>query len=315
MAPAPSAALHPNARRIQELIAEMDRDVAPPLTIAKIRGLIAKRVSVLAQEPPPIGRIMNIARIGRTDTPVRLYYPVPAQGPWPVLIYFHGGGFAVGDPDMVETICCLLCRDARIAVVSVDYRLAPEHKFPAAVDDAIEVCRWVAEDGPAFDLDSTRIAVGGDSAGGNLATVAAQNFPGDRSVLKFQVLAYPVLDLTMSHKSYETFATGYILTAERMRWYADQYLSEKSLARDPRASPLLATDFGQLPPTMIIVAGLDPLVDEGLSYARKLQNAGVRTEVLQIDGHPHGFLGWTRESTVAVATLRSIAKGLNEALR
>jgi acetyl esterase len=315
MAPAPSTGLHPNAARIQQLIVDMDRDVALPLTIDNLRGLIARRVSVLAQEPPQIGRIMNMAKVGRTDTPVRLYYPAPASGPWPVLIYFHGGGFAVGDLDMVETICCMLCRDARIAVVSVDYRLAPEYKFPPAAEDAVEVCRWLAEDGAAFDLDSTRIAVGGDSAGGNLAAVAAQNFPGDRSSLKFQVLAYPVLDLTMSHSSYERFATGYILTAERMRWYADQYLSEKSLAKDPRASPLLATNFSRLPPTLIIVSGLDPLVDEGLAYARELQTAGVRTEVLRIDDHPHGFLGWTRESAVAVDTLRSMAHGLHEALR
>ena len=310
------APLHPQAQRVQELIAEMEKGVAPPVPLSTMRAMMARRTRTLAMEPPGVGRILDrpVALAG-CDVPVRIYHPTAARELWPTLVYLHGGGFAVGDLDMVETVCRAICRDARIAVVSVDYRLAPEHKFPAALEDAIGVCRWIAEEGAAFGLDARRLAIAGDSAGGNLAAASAQALAGDPAIgLRFQVLIYPVLDLTMAQPSYRELGTGYPLTADKMRWYAQQYLVDPSQAEDPRASPLLARDLGGQPPTLVVVAGLDPLVDEGVAYARRLNEAGIEAELVEVPDHPHGFLGWTRDCDAARDTLAVISRRVAGAL-
>lgn len=311
------APLHPQAQRVQELIAEMEKGVAPPIPVSTMRAMMARRTRTLAMDPPPVGRIVdhNAALDGR-NAPVRIYYPSDVRNPPPTLVYLHGGGFVVGDVDMVETICRAICRDARIAVVSVDYRLAPEHKFPAGLEDAIDVCRWIGREGAALGLAPRRLAVAGDSAGGNLAAVAAQALaPADDVAVRMQVLIYPVLDLTMSQPSYVELGVGYPLTAEKMRWYASQYLADPAQARDPRASPLLARDLAGLPPALVIVAGLDPLVDEGVAYARRLREAGVPTELVEVPDYPHGFLGWTRDCDEARRTLALISDRLAAAFR
>jgi len=311
------AKLHPQAQRVQELIAEMEKGVVPPVPVATMRAMMAKRTRALAQEPPPVGRIENraVALDGR-DVAVRLYRPPEGDGPLPVLVYLHGGGFVVGDLDMVETICRSICRQASVAVLSVDYRLAPEHRFPAGLDDAVGVCRWIAAEGPALGLDPRRLGLAGDSAGGNLAAAAAQALAGDSGLgLRFLVLIYPVTDLTMSQPSHVELGTGFPLTAEKMRWYAGQYLGDLAQASDPRASPLLASSFAGHPPTLVVTAGLDPLVDEGAAYARRLRDAGIAAELSEVADHPHGFLGWTRDCDAARGSLSLIADRVRDALK
>jgi acetyl esterase len=310
------AELHPQAQRVQALIAEMEKGVTAPVPIATMRAMMARRTGRLAMEPPGVGRILDrpVQLAGR-DVPVRIYHPDLAPGRRPTVVYLHGGGFAVGDLDMVETICRSICREAGVAVVSVDYRLAPEHKFPAGLEDAIGVCRWIVAQGGAFGLDAKRLALAGDSAGGNLAAAAAQELVGEAGFgLKLQVLIYPVLDLTMAQPSYRELGTGYPLTAEKMRWYAQQYLAHPSQAEDPRVSPLLARDLAGLPPALVIVAGLDPLVDEGVAYARRLNQEGIEAELVEVADYPHGFLGWTRDCDAAREALALISARVARAL-
>lgn len=309
--------LHPQAQRVQELIAEMEKGVVPPVPVATMRAMMARRTQTLAMEPPPVGRIIDRrAPLDGRDVPLRIYYPDETRELGPTLVYLHGGGFVVGDLDMVETICRVLCRDAGIAVASVDYRLAPEHKFPAGLEDALEVCRWIGREGAALGLDPRRLAIAGDSAGGNLAAAAVQTLSRDDGVdIRMQALIYPVLDLTMSQPSYVELGVGYPLTAEKMRWYAQQYLGDPAQAADPKASPLLAQDLSGLPPALVIVAGLDPLVDEGVAYASRLREAGVPAELVEAPDYPHGFLGWTRDCEEARRILALIADRLATAFR
>jgi acetyl esterase len=248
--------------------------------------------------------------------PVRFYYPDGAAGQLlPAYIYCHGGGFVVGDLDMVETVCRTICREAGIVVASIDYRLAPEHPFPAGLEDTIAVTRWIHANAEKIGVDGRRLANGGDSAGGNLAAAAAQALTGKGEVaLRYQVLVYPVTDLTCSQPSYKDLGTGYPLTEERMRNYIRLYLTEPKLATDVRASPLLSPSMVGLPPALVVVAGLDPLVDEGFAYARRLQEAGIGAEVVEVADHPHGFIGWTRETQAARETLSHIARRLREKL-
>ncbi len=310
------APLHPEAKRTQDIIAELEQGVVPPVPIAQMRALMKARTRRLAAEPPAVGRILD--KTVTTDAnrvPIRLYYPAGANGLLPAYIYSHGGGFVVGDLDMVETICRTICNDAHIVVVSIDYRLAPEHPFPAGLEDVIAATRWVSQNGPKLGIDVGRLAVGGDSAGGNLAAATAQQLVATSDVaLRFQVLVYPVTDLTCSQPSYKDLGTGYPLTLDRMRFYISQYLRDPAQATDARASPLLATSFAGLPPALVVVAGLDPLVDEGLAYAQKLREAGIDAATVEVPDHPHGFLGWTRESKAARETLATIGRHLRERL-
>ncbi len=313
------APLHPEAKRVQEIITELERGLVPPLPIAETRAFARKRSARLAADPPAIGRVVN-RTIETADwkVPVRFYYPTGAsEQSRPAYIYAHGGGFVIGDLDMVETVCRTICRDADIVVASVDYRLAPEHRFPAGLDDMIGVTQWIAAHGPECGIDASRLAIGGDSAGGNLAAATAQALAGPGGVpLRFQVLVYPVTDLTCQQPSYTDLGTGYPLTAERMRNYINLYLNEPARqASDPRASPLLAKSVAGQPAALVIVAGLDPLVDEGQAYAKRLRDAGIAVEVAEVPDHPHGFLGWTREAKAAREMLALIGRCLAEQLR
>ena len=312
------APLHADAKRCLEIVAELERGVMPPVPIPEMRQLMKKRTARLAADPPAVGSIANHSiETTAAKVPVRIYHPPGAAGKaLPAYVYCHGGGFVVGDLDMVETVCRTICRDAGIVVVSVDYRLAPEHKFPAGLDDTIAVVRWVAQHGGEVGIDAARLAIGGDSAGGNLAAAAAQALTGPGGVaLRYQVLVYPVTDLTCSQPSYTDLGTGYPLTKERMQNYNKLYLADPGQAADVRASPLLARSLAGQPPALVVVAGLDPLVDEGIAYARRLQEAGCAAEVVEVADHPHGFLGWTREARAARETLSLIGRRLGENLR
>ncbi|HEX4893947.1 MAG TPA: alpha/beta hydrolase [Hyphomicrobiaceae bacterium] len=313
------APLHPEAQRVQEIIAELERGVVPPVPLPEMRALMRKRTARLAADPPPVACIVNrTVEESGCSVPVRIYYPGdPSDGKAaPAYIYAHGGGFVVGDLDMVETMCRTVCRDANIVVVSVDYRLAPEHRFPKGLDDMIAVTRFIAREGRTLGIDSGRLAIGGDSAGGNLAAAACQALHGrDGIAIRYQVLVYPVTDLTCSEPSYMDLGPGYPLTAERMRNYINLYLDDPAReVHDPRASPLLAKTLEGQPPALVILAGLDPLVDEGRAYARRLKESGGEAEVVEVPDHPHGFLGWSREAEASRKALKLIGTRLRERL-
>lgn len=213
------------------------------------------------------------------------------DGPHPTLVWFHGGGWVIGSAATSVAICRDLAAAARCAVVSVDYRLAPEHRAPAAMMDCLGVTSWVLEHGREIGLDHTRVAVGGDSAGGNLAALVAQEL-GDR--LRHQLLVYPATDLSLTRPSITENGEGYLLTAAGMRWFVDHYLSGTGIdPRDPSVSPLSASPrrIGTTAPATVITAEFDPLRDEGEDYAAALTDAGVPTALRRFDGQIHAFFG------------------------
>jgi acetyl esterase len=249
----------------------------------------------------------------------RVYVPKSAPASTaPGFVYFHGGGWVVGSIESHDRVCRAIGHLAGVVVVSVDYRLAPEHPFPAAPHDAIAATRWVLAHASELGMDPARIAVGGDSAGGNLAAVTCQALRCDTRQPAFQVLIYPATDLTRSLRSHALFDRGYFLSRAAMDWYTNQYLTAPADAADPLASPLLAGDLSRLPPAFVVVAGFDPLRDEGRAYAEKLRAAGVATELVCMEGQMHGFLllaGAFRESVRLVRLVAARLRGsLGEAV-
>ncbi len=240
-------------------------------TMAKIEDLSV---------PGPLGAV-----------PIRVYTPVRESRPLPVLVYYHGGGWVLGGFETHDTTLRNLAAAARCVVVAVDYRLAPEHKFPAPLEDAFAAYRWVRGNVLQLGGDLARVAVGGDSAGGNLATVVAA-LSVAREVPRpcFQLLLYPVTDLSAEAPSYELFADGFFLSRDMMRWFRGHYLVDEAQSRDPLVSPLLAEDLSGLPPAYVATAGYDPLHDEGKAYAERLLEAGVEVFYRDYPGLIHGFL-------------------------
>ncbi|MGH2819647.1 MAG: alpha/beta hydrolase [Actinomycetota bacterium] len=222
-------------------------------------------------------------------------FRVAAGRPLPVLVYFHGGGWVTGDLDSHDGVCRSLANRTACAVASVDYRLAPEQPFPAAAEDCVTATRWIHDHAHEHDLDASRVAVGGDSAGGNLAAVVALDarFEGGPPLV-FQVLVYPITDHDFSTLSYADNADGYSLTRASMRWYWDHYLPDEGGRSDPRASPMKAPELSGLPPALVITAEYDPLRDEGEAYAQRLQDAGVAVTCSRYEGMIHGFFRMTK---------------------
>jgi acetyl esterase len=234
------------------------------------------------------------------ERPARIYRP-EGDGPWPTTVYLHGGGFVIGDLDTHDQLCRRLCRDAGTVVVSVDYRLAPEHPFPAGLEDALAATRWAADH--LDDLGGTdRLAVGGDSAGGNLAAVVAQRMP-DR--LAAQLLLYPATDMGGEYPSREENAEGYFLDLAAMEWFFTHYTTdvEGVAPEDPRLSPLRAESLAGLPPAVLVTAELDPLRDEGEAYADRLAAEGVAVHRARYDGLIHGFFDMGPLSAAADAAI------------
>ena len=210
---------------------------------------------------------------------------------WPVMIFYHGGGWVLGSLDGVDCFCRALCQEAQLLVISVDYRLSPEHPFPTGLNDCWAATQWVAKQATLIGGDSRKLLVGGDSAGGNLAAAVALRVKEQASFkLAGQVLIYPVTDLTQSLPSYESFAEGYMLTLESMRWFIQQYLPTGVDLKHPEASVLFAKSLAGLPPTLLLVAEFDPLRDEGLAYAQRLREAGVPVVERNWEGMVHGFI-------------------------
>lgn len=243
---------------------------------------------------------------------IRIYRP-KASGRLPVTLYFHGGGFVICGLDTHDNICRCLAQRAETLVVSVDYRLAPEAKFPAAVEDACAALQWLHTHAADIDGDATRMAIAGDSAGGNLATVTAQWAQQHGIELRHQLLFYPVTDCTASSASYREFAEGYVLTAEMMRWFIGHYLPDMQSADDPRASPLRQPDLGGLAPATIFTAACDPLRDEGEAYGLALRKAGVAVNLQRWPGQIHGFISMLGVISAADQALTEAANVLTAA--
>ncbi|MEU7854923.1 alpha/beta hydrolase [Nonomuraea sp. NPDC049141] len=251
------------------------------------RRIIAE-MPPLEPEPYQVGRVEN--RLAG-DLPVRVYWPPTTQEVRPVVVYFHGGGFTLCSLDTHDSICRLICADADVIVVSVDYRLAPEHPYPAAVEDAYAATRWVSEHARELGADPGRLVVAGDSAGGNLATVTCLKAKDEGGPpIALQVLIYPVTDAAQTAPSYAENADGYFLTTAHMRWYWDCYQPDQVRRAEPYSSPINA-DVSGLPPALVITAEHDPLRDEGEAYAERLRAAGVDTRSVRYDGMFHGFFG------------------------
>lgn len=282
--------LDPQARALLE---QMAASGAAPLgagSVADARQAIAA-FAQLGGEPEPVARTEDRQILGpRQATWIRIYTPA-GSGPFAVLVYFHGGGWVLGNIETHDPVCRSLAKAAECIVVSVDYRLAPEHKFPAAAEDCYAATQWVMNSAPLINGDAYRVAVGGDSAGGNLAAVVAlmARDKGDRAPV-FQLLVYPVTDYYLpGTPSYQENADGYFLTRDDMAWFWNHYLSNEADAATPYACPLRAASLGGLPSAMVITAEFDPLRDEGEMYAARLRDAGVTATVVRYDGMIHGF--------------------------
>ncbi|UTL92668.1 alpha/beta hydrolase [Pseudomonas fluorescens] len=226
--------------------------------------------------------------------PLRLYRPAQATAQLPVLVYFHGGGFVVGSLDSHDGVCRELCARAGCAVLAVGYRLAPEHRFPVALEDGQDTLAWLAKQAGSLGLDSARVAFGGDSAGATLATVLAIEAAqlGERAVLTpcAQLLCYPVTDASRQSVSRTLFGEGYLLESDTLEWFYDHYARTPQDRQDWRFSPLLAEDLSGVAPAIVALAGLDPLLDEGRAYVERLREAGVAVEVMELPGLTHDLL-------------------------
>ncbi len=267
----------------------------------------------LPSEPTAVGRTEDRSVPGPGgDIPVRVYAP-GGDGPFPILAYFHGGGFVIGGIETHDGTCRDLCSQTGCLVMSIDYRLAPEHPFPAAPEDCYAATCWLAEHGATLGGDPERLAVGGDSAGGNLAAVVSL-MARDRGgpALRHQLLVYPVTNHAFDTTSYADNGEGYMLTRDMMRWFWNHYLSEPGQADDPLASPLRAEDVSALPPATVITAEFDPLRDEGEAYAEKLIAGGVATQLTRYDGMFHGFFGMTSAIDQARRAVEQAASALRE---
>lgn len=292
-------ALDPQVAALLDMIAKAGRPLLHTLSPEEARRQSAEARAAVQPPPPAMARIDNLEAPG-PGGPIRLRHFRPmghAENELiPALVYFHGGGWVIGDIDSHDVLCRQLAQAAGCAVVSVDYRLAPEGKYPAAVDDAYAATEWIARNGARLGIDGHRLALGGDSAGGNLAAVVClmirDALKEDHEVARpcLQLLIYPATDMTMGFASIGQFADGYFLTRDMMNWFIAHYLRGPHEAHDWRASPLFAAAHDDLPPAYIITAGFDPLRDEGFAYAAKLREAGVTVDHIDYGGMIHGFI-------------------------
>jgi acetyl esterase len=301
---------------VQLLLSLRDRLGAKPMSALSPEH--ARRASrreglAFAGPPTPVGGVRDVEIPAAHGTlAARHYTPAEPGGPHPLLVYLHGGGFVIGDLDVYDEPCRLLCRHAGLHVLSVDYRLAPENPFPAAVDDAAVALQWAQAHARELGADPDHVAIGGDSAGGNLAAVASR----DAAVRPCaQLLIYPAADPASEHPSVELFAEGFFLTRADRDWYHGHYIGPEP-SDDPLANPLAGAVAG-LPPTLVVTAAFDPLRDEGEAYVSALRAAGVPVLLRRFDGLIHGFLNMTGVSPASRAavveiggTLRALARGI-----
>jgi len=298
--------LDPQARALLDLMIE--RGVPPTHTLEPVEARRLYRERRSFTQPPALtmAEVRDLS-IGGPAGPIglRLYRPESAAALAPALVYYHGGGWVIGDLDTHDVLCRELAHRSGCVVVAVDYRLAPEHRFPAAVDDCLAATRWVQAQAATLGIDASRIALGGDSAGGNLATVTAIGLRDSGGFKpRFQLLIYPGTDMRAVAPSHTSNGQGYMLTADTIAYFRGKYIPSESNWSDWRASPLLHPDLSKLPPALVITAGFDPLRDEGRQYADALSKAGVPTQCVCFERQIHGFITMGRvieESNTAVA--------------
>ncbi len=293
MADTDRARLDPQARAVIENAARSGGPALDSLSVAEARRLYRETRLRLAPPPVAVEEVRDFSFPGPAgDIGARYYRPLgsEAREALPAVVYFHGGGWTCGDLDTHDSVCRGIAAHGRCAVVAVDYRMGPEHKFPAAVEDALAAVRWVSKNASPFAIDAARLAVAGESAGGNLAAVTAIALRDSEPGLAMQVLVYPVTDQAADTDSLERFAQGYSLTRDLLRWYQAQYLRDERDRADWRASPLRAREHSRLPSAYILTAGFDPLLDEGRAYAERLARAGVAVTYECFEGQIHGFL-------------------------
>ena len=309
--------LDPQAKALLDLM--IQRGVPPTHTLSpqEARRFYRERRSATQPEPRAVAEVLDLTASGpHGDIALRLYRPADADRPAPTLVYYHGGGWTMGDLDTHDVLCRQLAHESGFVVVSVDYRMGPEHRFPAAVDDVLAATRWLQAQADPLGLDASRFAVGGDSAGGNLAAVVALAWrdAGEALPLKFQLLIYPATDMRMGAPSHTSNGQGYLLTADTIQYFRRQYVAPEQYA-DWRASPLLHADLSGLPPALVITAGFDPLRDEGRQYADALSAAGSPAQYVCFERQIHGFItmgrlldeAHTAISLCALALRRSLA--------
>ena len=280
--------------QIAALLQQMQRQGVPPVhTLTPIQARESRNSLFVKLSGPPeaVAKVEDLNIRGPAgQIPIRIYTP-EGSGPFPVLVYFHGGGWVICNLDTHDSVCRSLANGASCVVVSVDYRLAPEHKFPAAIDDAYAATQWVADNVSPIEGDPSHIAVGGDSAGGNLAAVVCL-MARDRGgpSLVYQLLVYPVTNLSsFDTDSYREHGEGYILTKDGMDYYRGHYVAHEDELRNPYASPLLAQKLSGLPPALVITAEFDVLTDEAEAYAKRLKQAGVPVTYTRYRGMIHAF--------------------------
>jgi acetyl esterase len=301
--------LDPDANAVLNAFREAGRPPYETLTPPEAREWYLKAREVANPEPPALASVTAMTIPGPAGAiPARLYTPKTLRqqdGLSPCLVFFHGGGWVIGDLDSHDVVCRILAHEGEMLVISVDYRLAPEHKFPAAIDDAIAATRWIAENAVQLNVDVKRLLVGGDSAGGNLSAITAIDARDNGGPkLKGQLLIYPATDFRMDHPSHHEPETSCLLTHTVMHWFADHYLNSTAEIDNWRASPARMEDLKGLPPAYVLIAGADPLRDEGAEYAKRLAAAGVAVTDKTYPGQFHGFI-----------TMGKILPKANEALR
>ncbi|MER6345075.1 alpha/beta hydrolase [Streptomyces sp. NPDC001595] len=307
--------LHPEIQLALKLLRMTTSRTFEQLPLSQGRAQISSEAWVFG-DPLPVATVRDLTLPGPAGPlAARLYRPSGHDGCSALLVYYHGGGWVLGDLASADSACRFLAVHAGLSVLSVEYRLAPEHPFPAGVEDAVAAFRYAVDSAEALGVDPAATGVGGESAGGNLAAVVSQIThaePGRAPA--FQLMFFPVTDLSSKHMSYRLFSDGFFLTEAQMDWYRDHYLSHPREALDPRVSPLLADDLAGLPPAYIAVAGFDPLRDEGEAYARRLQEAGVPVTLRRHQGLIHGVINATGVGRTGREALLEAADALRDGL-
>jgi acetyl esterase len=305
--------LDPQARILLDQIAALHSPRMSQQTPAEARAGFAVFAAVAGPPESPVSTEDRSVPCPAGAIAVRIYRP-EADTPLPVVVYFHGGGFVIGDIATHDTTCQRLAAGVPALVVSADYRLAPECRFPAAVDDCEVVTRWVSTHASEFGGDATRLAVAGDSAGANLAAVVARRArDAGGPPIAFQLLVYPATDLTRALPSHTENGTGYLLDSDTVAWFFDHYLGGAD-PRHPDASPLLADDLSGLPPALVVTAEFDPLRDDGEAYGERLRQAGGTVTTSRYDGMIHGFYGLDSVFDAAKRATAETVAALRDAL-
>jgi len=309
--------LHPQARALLDLIDQRAAPAVHEQTPLEARESYRARRFFTQPDAQPVAQVRELTADGpHGPIAMRLYRPAPeTSGALPVLVYFHGGGWVIGDLDTHDALCRALANGSGCAVVSVDYRMGPEHRFPAAVDDCLAATYWVRRNAVALNVNPDKLAVGGDSAGGNLAAVialAARN-AGDLPVA-YQLLIYPATVQRRVTRSGAVNGQGLLLTVDSMRYFHDHYIDDDRHDHDWRAAPLLCDDLGRLPPALVLTAGFDPLRDEGIEYAHRLTQAGNRATLISFERQIHGFITMGKVIDEAEEAVAMCAAALKRAL-